>query len=218
MSETSPIAAPDSKPPVLAISGLARPGLEPVHLDVSSGECVVISGPSGAGKNLFLRAVADLDPNTGEVVLDGVSRTSLSGPEWRQRVSYVAAESGWWADDVAAHFADGTAAAGLIDRLRLSADALTWSVQRLSTGERQRLALARALARRPIVLLLDEPTSGLDPQATESVEGLLADHRSAGGAIIAVTHDAAQAARIGGRLLHMEAGRLHTGDARRAAP
>jgi len=203
---------------LLAISGLARPGLDPVHLDVGAGECVVISGPSGAGKSLFLRAVADLDPNTGRIDLDGIDRESLSGPEWRRRVSYVAAESGWWADTVGAHFSDGTAARDLIARLGLPADSLTWPVQRLSTGERQRLALARTLALGPRVLLLDEPTSGLDPAATESAERLLADHLSAGGAILAVTHDAAQAARIAGRTMRMEAGRLTSGDAGPRAP
>jgi len=81
MSEPSPPAEPRSKPPVLTIGGLARPGLEPVHLNVSAGECVVISGPSGAGKSLFLRAAADLDPNTGEVALDGVARSSFTGPD-----------------------------------------------------------------------------------------------------------------------------------------
>jgi len=79
---------------MLSIHGVTRPGLEPVRLDVGGGECVVISGPSGAGKSLFLRAVADLDPNAGRVVLDGIDRESVSAPEWRRRVSYVASESG----------------------------------------------------------------------------------------------------------------------------
>jgi len=133
-------------------------------------------------------------------------------------VSYVAAESGWWADDVGAHFTDGAATRGLIDALGLPADTPTWPVQRLSTGERQRLALARALSRQPRVLLLDEPTSGLDPEATDRVERLLTDHLAAGGAIVAVSHDASQAARIGGRRLRMVAGHLGDGAVEDTSP
>lgn len=193
---------------VLTISGLRRPGIDPVNLSVSEGECVAISGPSGAGKSLLLRAIADLDPNQGEVRLNGTAREAIPAPEWRRRVVYVAAESGWWAGNVGAHFADRGAAADLLSEMALPPDALTWPVARLSTGERQRLALARAFELEPRALLLDEPTSGLDPEAASKVEDLLRRHLAQGAVIVLVTHDRDQANRIAGRRLSMEHGRL----------
>ena len=91
---------------MLSIRGLTRPGLAPVDLDLAAGECVAVLGPSGAGKTLLLRAIADLDPNRGEAILGGEARSDMSGPAWRRRVGYLAAESGWWADGVGAHFAE----------------------------------------------------------------------------------------------------------------
>jgi len=193
---------------VLTISDLRRPGIEPVSLSVSEGECVAISGPSGAGKSLLLRAIADLDPNQGEVRLNGTARGAIPAPEWRRRVVYVAAESGWWAGDVGAHFADPSAAGDLLSELALPPDALSWPVARLSTGERQRLALARAFELEPRVLLLDEPTSGLDPESASKVEDLLRRRLAQGALIVLVTHDREQAKRIAGRRLRMEHGRL----------
>lgn len=193
---------------VLTISGLRRPGIEPVDLDVSKGECVAISGPSGAGKSLLLRAIADLDPNQGEVRLNGTAREAIPAPEWRRQVVYLAPESGWWAGNVGAHFADRSGAAILLNELALPPDTLTWPVARLSTGERQRLALARALELEPRALLLDEPTSGLDPEAASKVEDLLRRRLAQGAVIVLVTHDRDQAKRIAGRRLRMEQGRL----------
>lgn len=193
---------------MLTISGLRRPGIEPVDLSVSEAECVAISGPSGAGKSLLLRMIADLDPNHGEVRLNGTAREAIPAPEWRRQVIYVAAESGWWAGDVGAHFADRNGAAALLNELALPPDALTWPVVRLSTGERQRLALARALELEPRVLLLDEPTSGLDPEAASKVEGLLRRRLAQGAVIVLVTHDRDQAKRMADRRLSMEHGRL----------
>ena len=80
---------------------------KPVHvpeLKLDSGECVGVSGPSGSGKSVLLRALADLDPCTGEVRLEGISRDEIPGPDWRFRVAYVTPEPGWWADDVRSHF------------------------------------------------------------------------------------------------------------------
>jgi len=191
---------------LLTIRGLTRPGLEPVFLDLSDGEMITLSGPSGSGKTLFLRAIADLDPNGGDVQLDGQDRDAMPAPDWRRMVTYVPAESGWWADRVDAHFTDWDIAAPLAMRLSLPADCGGWPVSRLSTGERQRLALARAFVQMPRVLLLDEPTSGLDPAATAAVEGVLREKVSDGIAVLLVTHDRGQARRLGGRHFRIEKG------------
>lgn len=193
---------------MLTIRGLTRPGLSPVDLELAGGECVAVLGPSGGGKTLLLRAIADLDPNEGELRLDGESRAGMSGPEWRGRVSYLSSEPGWWAERIGAHFADAEAAMPLLAGLGLGAEALDWTVARASTGERQRLALARTLARTPEVLLLDEPSSGLDPAATEMVETMLRERLAAGVAILIATHDPAQAGRLARRRLIVEAGKV----------
>ena len=70
---------------MLKIRGLGRPGLDPVDLDVAPGECVAISGPSGAGKSILLRAIADLDPNEGQVSLKDQPREAMPAPDWRRR-------------------------------------------------------------------------------------------------------------------------------------
>ena len=106
-------------------------------------------GPSGAGKTLLLRAIADLDPNEGLVTLDGVNRSTIAGPEWRRLVGYVPAEPGWWADTVGEHFREWEAALAFVRDLGFSEEAAAWPIHRLSTGERLRLALVRALMIRP---------------------------------------------------------------------
>jgi ABC-type multidrug transport system ATPase subunit len=130
----------------------------------------------------------------------------MTAPLWRRLVGYLPAESGWWADRVGAHFAAPADAAPIIEALGLPAEALDWPVAQLSTGERQRLALARLLASEPRVLLLDEPTSGLDEAATGRVEALLAQRLAAGCALLISTHDRDQAKRLARRCLHVDHG------------
>jgi len=193
---------------MLTIRDLSRPGLAPASFDVADGEAVAIVGPSGAGKTLLLRAIADLDPNRGEVALDGAARDGLSGPDWRRRVGYLAAEAGWWADRVGDHFTDTAAATRWATELGLTEAALDWQVARLSTGEKQRLALARLLVNDPRVLLLDEPTSALDAASVGMAEAVLRGLLAAGSSLVFTTHDPDQAARLAGRTLTMAAGRL----------
>lgn len=182
---------------MLRLHHLAPRGLQPVNLDLKDGGCLCLTGPSGSGKTVFLRAVADLDVNGGDAETAQVVRSDVTAPEWRKATVYVPAESGWWADDVGSHFLDGDPDA-LFDGLGLASNCLEWDVARLSTGERQRLALVRTLLLEPEVLLLDEPTSALDEKATAAVEVVLKDRLASGMTIIMVTHDVAQVSRMGG--------------------
>lgn len=191
---------------MLRIHGLRSRGLAPISLDLPSGACAVVTGPSGSGKTLFLRAIADLDPNDGDVVLDGASRGDVAAPDWRRRAAYLQAETGWWTDIVGDHMPDRAAAAALAATFGLAADALDWPVTRLSTGERQRLALVRLLVLDPALLLLDEPTSALDPDASAAVEAELGRRLAAGAIAVMTSHDPAQAARLATHRLTMDMG------------
>jgi ABC-type iron transport system FetAB ATPase subunit len=190
----------------LRLAGLRSRLAGPFDLAVDAGECIAVAGPSGSGKSLLLRMIADLDPNGGDVWLDGRERGSFPAPAWRLQVIYNAAETGWWSEVVADHF-PGPAiqfARTMVPRLGLAPDLLDGAVLRLSTGERQRLALIRALACTPKVLLADEPTGALDQEATALVEAILRERMADGVAIVLVTHNPEQAARLGHRRFRMQ--------------
>ena len=189
----------------LRVANLRSQLAGPFDLAIREGECVAITGPSGSGKSLFLRMIADLDPSQGEVFLDGAERRSIPAPAWRRSVVYNAAEPGWWSESVLDHFRGAAAsfARALAPKLGLAPALLDGPVVRLSTGERQRLALIRALALDSPVLLLDEPTGALDEQSTKSVEAVLRERLAAGVTIAMVTHSPEQAARLGHRHLRM---------------
>jgi ABC-type lipoprotein export system ATPase subunit len=117
----------------------------------------------------------------------------------------VAAESGWWGDLVTEHFPLNRRSelAALAGRLGVRADRLDAPVGQLSTGEKQRLSLIRALLPGPPVLLLDEPTGPLDEESVTQVETLLQERMAAGTSIVMVTHDPSQAGRLGARHYRM---------------
>lgn len=196
---------------MLTIRHLQRPGLSSLSFDLNDGECVAVQGPSGSGKTLLLRAIADLDPNQGEISLDGKPRHVFPAPLWRRKVVFLPSESGWWSDQVGDHFTDWEKASTLVEALHLPLESRDWTVQRLSTGERQRLALVRALILHPRVLLLDEPTSGLDSETTRTVERLIGEHLKTGISVLWVTHDPAQARRMAERCLFLKDGRCREG-------
>ncbi|AUT48069.1 ATP-binding cassette domain-containing protein [Achromobacter sp. AONIH1] len=196
--------------PRLALKAVRSARLAAVDLALAPGECAAVMGPSGSGKSLLLRQVADLDPGEGEVELDGAPRSGMAGYEWRRQVIYCQAEAGWWEERVAAHFDDAAAAVGLVERLGLAPEKMQALVRELSTGERQRLGLARALVKRPRALLLDEPTAALDPDATARVETEVRRYLDEGGAALLVTHSEEQARRLCRRAWRMRQGKLET--------
>src|SRR5947207_672048 len=202
------IAAFQTGVSMLQVRDLRTNILKPASFSLSARECIAVRGPSGAGKTLLLRAIADLDPNEGLVTLNGRDRSTIAGPEWRRLVGYVPAEPGWWADTVGEHFGEWTAALAFVTGLGFPEETKAWPITRLSTGERLRLALIRALMVRPKVLLLDEPTAALDAASVAAVESLIGTQIRVGLAVLWVTHDAQQAKRVARRLLVVGGGQI----------
>lgn len=209
MSGSHTSALPSGSPSRLRLQQLQHLHIGPIDLAVAAGECVSVMGHSGAGKSVLLRAIADLDPHDGDAYMDGQACSAMPAPQWRSQVTYVPAESGWWDEYVAPHFPRDFDFAHWLPQLALDPKAKDWPVTRLSTGERQRLALLRALRPACKVLLLDEPTSGLDPESVVRVEALLqAQRRENGMAIVLVTHAQAQADRMASRQYQLQSGQL----------
>ena len=195
---------------MLRVDYLSVPGLPTLSFEVPSGECLAVEGPTGSGKTRVLRAIADLDPADGYVLLDGVERREVSGPEWRRRIRFASAEPAWWAPTMREHLPHGVKVDRLLAALGLDKAVLDWPLAELSTGERQRLAFLRAIADEPRVLLLDEPTSALDATSVAVVEELIKFQLLADRIVLLVSHDPGQIARLAhARLLLAGSGRLH---------
>ena len=198
----------------LRLDGLSTKLLREIDLTLAAGERIFLSGVSGSGKSLLLRAVVDLDPHRGEVWLDDLPRSRLTPPEWRRRVGLLPAESHWWAETVGEHWRAPAASSpieALLVALGFDVDVSGWAITRLSTGERQRLALARLLLNQPQALLLDEATANLDSVNRERVETVLEDYRAAHAtAMLWVSHDPEQRVRLGGRRLVIRESRLES--------
>jgi putative ABC transport system ATP-binding protein len=183
---------------LLCCRGLTRrPWFEDRDLELQAGEIVFLRGPTGSGKSLFLRALADIDPcDAGEVTLAGRRHAELSPAEWRRNVLYLHQSAPRLPGTVATNLRriqDLAESSGPVDFLGLAPEA---DAQRLSGGEAQLLALARAFLLSPRVLLLDEATSAMDPVTSKRVEGLLQARADDGAALLWVTHDEGLASRL----------------------
>jgi ABC-type multidrug transport system ATPase subunit len=181
--------------------------LVPIDLELASGECITLSGPSGSGKTLLLRAIADLDPHQGEARLGDRPQSATPAPEWRRRVGLLPTESHWWHESIGPHLP--AIDQSMLYDLGFEPDCLEWQVSRLSSGERQRLALARLLSNQPEVLLLDEPTANLDSENAGRVEAVVQRYRQENGcSIVWVSHNLEQRQRVGERGYLINDGRL----------
>ncbi|MCZ4306682.1 ATP-binding cassette domain-containing protein [Zoogloeaceae bacterium G21618-S1] len=179
----------------LRAQALGVGALSAIDFTIPPGHILALSGPSGSGKSRLLRALADLDPHDGSVALGELAQTGVTGHRWRQTVMMVPADSQWWADTVGEHFPAG--APDDLDTLGFGPEVMDWQVSRLSSGEKQRLALLRAVAHQPRALLLDEPTANLDPDTTATVEAWLTGlARHHGWPVLWVAHDPAQIQRV----------------------
>jgi putative ABC transport system ATP-binding protein len=187
-------------PPLIEVRQLRSMHVGPISFSLRVGENLVLSSPSGTGKSMLLRAIADLDPHQGEVYLDGREQAEYSPSQWRTQVGYLPAESAWWSDQVGDHFNVGDSVDW--EALGFDAGVRDWSVTRLSSGERQRLAVLRLLVNRPRILLLDEPTANLDDANTGLVEQMIFSYLTEqSAAAVWVSHDDQQRRRLGARIM-----------------
>ena len=180
--------------------------LKPLNLKVKN-ELICLSGPSGSGKSLLLRAIADLILHQGEALLNDNNCSDMSPVQWRKKVGFLPAESEWWMDKVGDHFDSKNKS--YISELNLENDCVNWEVARCSTGEKQRLAIARLLANQPKVLLLDEPTASLDQKSVLAVENLIKNYSIEFQVpVIWVSHDEKQVQRLNGRAFEIQNNQL----------
>ncbi len=188
--------------------------LRGVDVAVHPGRVTVLTGPSGAGKSTLLRVGNRLEvPSAGVVRFHGTDTSTLDPRELRRRVGMVFQKpvvfGGTVRDNL--HVADPTAddaALGVeLRRVGLDPDLLDRVADDLSGGEAQRVCVARALLTRPEVLLMDEPTSALDPDNRRGIEALARELAAEGIGILWVTHDLAQARRLGDQLVVLVGGR-----------
>ncbi len=182
--------------------------------DVAAGETLALVGPSGAGKSTLLKAIAGLVPASGVVRVAGQDWQAL--PAWRRRVGLVAQGGALFPHldalanvMIAQRAPDAAAARALLAAMRLDEGVAARRPAQLSGGEQMRVALARALARAPDLLLLDEPFAAVDPPVRRALVRLVADvRRQSRAPMIIVTHDLAEAAGLADRAAFMVAGRI----------
>jgi ABC-type sugar transport system ATPase subunit len=201
----------------IEIRGLARRfpdgtrALEDVDLDVADGELMVLVGPSGSGKTTLLRLVAGLDqPTAGAIRIGGKDVAGV--PPHKRNVALVFQNLALYGHlTVADNLAFGQAGSLSQEAVKLLGidHLLTRYPAELSGGEQQRVALGRAIVRRPAALLLDEPLSSLDGPARRSLRReMKALQRRLGVPTIYVTHDQAEAMALGDKIAVLDRGRL----------
>jgi tungstate transport system ATP-binding protein len=183
-----------------------------VTFDICPGGPTLLLGPNGSGKTTLLKLGMELlTPSAGRLTFAG--RQAGAG----NRSAIVFQKPAMLRRSVAANISFALAAAGrtakpnivehLLDQVGLAGFEYR-PARRLSGGEQQRLALARALASDPEVLFLDEPTASLDPAGTKGVEDIIVRIANAGVKIVMATHDLGQARRLGGDVVFLVAGRV----------
>lgn len=196
--------------------------LDGVSLSMDAGQFIAVRGPSGCGKStLLLSAGGLLKPGGGSVIVNGTALYEQS-PEQRARfrattigfvfqqfhlVPYLSVLDNVLTATLAAPIQNARdRALALLEQFNLGERAMHVPAE-LSTGERQRTALARALMHQPSLLLADEPTGNLDPDNADIVLDTLKTFAQSGGGVLLVTHDD-RAADAAGEVRHMEAGRF----------
>lgn len=196
--------------------------LDVAHLEIKKGEVVVFAGPSGSGKSTMLKTLNGLEPiQAGTIEIDGKATTAYSSKELATKIGFVSQKFDLFPNYTALENvalaqikvlgrtkAEAQAKAlELLERLDMTAHQDKLPGQ-LSGGQQQRIAVARALAMDPEIILFDEPTSALDPELVKSSLRLLEDIAKGGTTMIVVTHEMSFAKHVSDRVVFFEKGGL----------
>lgn len=193
--------------------------LRGVDLEVKKGEIMALVGPSGSGKSTLLRCLTRLiEIDDGDIFFNGRNLKSFSPVILRRNMVLVHQEDAMFPGTVYENVAYGPSLQGEVQREHiitclvdsgLSQRFADKDASKLSGGERKRVALARALALKPKVLLLDEPTAGVDPKKIELVEKTIVNFsKNRGLTVLWVTHNVEQAKRVSNRIANLKDGRV----------
>ncbi len=193
--------------------------LRGIDLTVRRGEILSLVGPSGSGKSTLLRCINRLiDIDSGEIRVDGKDIRKIDPVELRRRVVLMPQNSVMFPGTVMENVMTPLKIAGIegekrvVNALRDSGvpeELFHRDAEKLSGGEKKRVALARAIALRPEALLLDEPTAGVDPKKVELIERSILDMvKKRRLTVIWVTHDTEQALRVGNRIASIKDGKV----------
>lgn len=180
-----------------------------IDLQVPAGQRLALIGANGSGKSTLLRVLHGLvPPATGSVLRDAAARQAMvfQRPHMLRTNALNNLALGLWLRGVRWGPAREQARAALA-RVGL-AEVAGRQARALSGGQQQRLALARAWALAPDVLLLDEPTASLDPHAKREVEQLMADFAASGMTLVFASHNLGQVKRLATRVVYLEHGRI----------
>jgi tungstate transport system ATP-binding protein len=188
-----------------------------VNLEVLGGKIIVLIGVNGAGKTTLLRIIAGLEnPDKGNIFFNG---KSITAKELRQIATLVFQRTAMFSRSVYDNLAYGLKIRGKKDheiKEKITQTLNTVGLRnfekrkakKLSGGEQQRIALARAFLLEPTILLLDEPTANLDPNSATIMERAIIDRRNKDSIIIMATHNLSQAKRLGDEIIHIYNGKI----------
>jgi putative ABC transport system ATP-binding protein len=196
-----------------------KPVLNGINLDIKKGEIISLVGPSGSGKSTLLRCLNRLiELDEGSIIFDKKDFKLFQPAEIRRSLILVQQESVMFEGSVIDNIGFGPRLIGnndikhLIKCMKdagLSDDFANKNAEKLSGGEKKRVALARALALKPSVLLLDEPTAGVDPKNMSKVENTIVNFsKNLGLTVVWVTHDVSQAKRVSNRIANLKDGKV----------
>ncbi|MCC9295533.1 ATP-binding cassette domain-containing protein [Clostridium sp. WLY-B-L2] len=193
--------------------------LKNLSLKINQKDFISVVGPSGSGKSTFFRLCSQLtSPTDGNIFYKDIPYTEYNPIEWRRQISYCFQTPSLFGNTVMDNLnfpffirnkkVDLSTIKKLLNDFKMSCEYLPRTIDNLSGGEKQRIALIRTLIFNPEILLLDEITSALDEKNTLIVENVIRSLNNSGTTILWITHNSEQSKKYANKILSIESGKF----------